>query len=111
MEYIIPGFIYGLVAITMFSIGIVQYKSKKPATFYSGEKPLDEKELTDVKAWNHRHGLMWMIYGFMIVVSAITGFIVKSNLVMILCTVGGILIPIPLMVIYHHRLEKKYRIK
>ena len=111
MEYVIPGFIYGLVAITMFSIGIAQYKSKRPATFYSGEKPLDEKELTDVKAWNHRHGLMWIIYGIFIVVTVVIGFVSKNDWIMILCTFGGILIPIPFMVICHHRLEKKYRIK
>lgn len=111
MEYVIPGFIYGMVAVIMLSIGIVQLKSKKPVTFYSGEKPLTESELTDVKAWNRRHGLMWVFYSIFIVVTTLVGFIVKNDLVMILCSVGGVLIPIPFMVIYHHKLEKKYRIK
>ena len=111
MEYIIPIFIYTLTAGIMAAIGIVQLKSKKPVGFYSGEKSPTESELTDVRAWNIRHGLMWLIYGIIIFVTGIGAFFVYSSALTILLTLGGSLVPNPLMVMYHHKLEKKYKIK
>ena len=110
MEYIIPIFIYTLTAGIMLAIGIVQLRSKKPVAFYSGETGPKESELTDVRAWNLRHGIMWLIYGAIIIVTAAVDFTVKSDLVTILCTLGGPIIPIPFMVMYHHKLERKYKI-
>lgn len=111
MEYVIPGFIYGLVTVIMLTIGIVQFRSKKPVTFYSGEKALDEKELTDVRAWNRSHGIMWMSYSAVILLTAVIGFTAKNNIVMLLCALGGPVLPFPLMVVCHHKFEKKYKRK
>ena len=61
--------IYALVALFMMGIGIVQIKSRKPVAFYSGEKPPKAEELTDVSAWNRKHGMMWLAYGIIILIS------------------------------------------
>lgn len=58
--------IYGGVAALMIGIGISQLRSKKPVGFYSGVKPPREDELSDVGAWNKKHGIMWIIYGAII---------------------------------------------
>ena len=55
-EYIISLVIFSLVTIVMIIIGISQMRSKKPVGFYSGEKPPREEELSDVVAWNKKHG-------------------------------------------------------
>lgn len=109
MEYIIPIFIYTLTAGIMAAIGIVQMRSKKPVAFYSGEKGPKESELTDVTAWNKLHGLMWLCYGIIILVTGIAGILLDKAVLTILLTIFGPLVPIPLMVMYHHKLEKKYK--
>lgn len=72
--------IYLAVAIIMMGIGIYQLKSKKPVGFYNGEKPPTEDEISDVKAWNKRHGLMWLIYGAVIMVTYGIGGVVSETL-------------------------------
>lgn len=55
--------IYFLTALLMISIGVSQLKSQEPVGFYSGEKPPNKDELTDVISWNKKHGTMWVLYG------------------------------------------------
>ena len=59
-ENIVGLVIYLAVASVMIGIGISQLRSKKPVAFYSGEKPPGEEELSDVKAWNQKHGIKSM---------------------------------------------------
>lgn len=61
--YLVISFLASLVFIVL---GISQYKSKKPVSMNTGEKPPHEDELTDVSEWNHRHGKNLIIYGCMI---------------------------------------------
>ena len=103
--------IYLFVAAIMFGIGISQYKSKKPVGFYSGEKPPLESELTDVDAWNKKHGKMWILYGVIIIVSYLLGipFLIADSVWSVLPMCGGIMVPIPLMIRYHHKLIREYK--
>lgn len=99
------------VAFLMLIIGIFQMRSKKPVGFYAGEKGPDEKELTDVQAWNIKHGSMWLLYGISILVTSLIGV---SMIDSIWCTVpfiGGVVLPVPFMIWYHHELIARYRIK
>lgn len=107
---IISGVIYGLVAMIMFGMGISQLKSKDPVGFYTGEKPPEKEQLSDVKAWNKKHGMMWMIYGGCIVCSWICSFFIGDSLYSVIPLAAGILAPIVILIICHHRLVKKYYI-
>lgn len=107
---IISGVTLGLCALLMFGIGIFQIKSKKPVGFYSGEKAPDEKELSDVKAWNKKHGMMWILYGVCIVLTWVCGLVIGDSSLLIIPFLIGLLLPIPFMVLYHHKLIKKYYI-
>ena len=109
-------FIFGLViclfvAAFMLGIGISQYRSKKPVGFYSGEKPPLESELTDVGAWNKKHGKMWITYGVIIIVSYLLGvpFLIADSVWSVLPMCVGIMIPIPVMIRYHHKLIREYK--
>ena len=101
--------IYLAVAIIMMGIGIYQLKSKKPVGFYNGEKQPTEDEISDVKAWNKRHGLMWLIYGAVIMVTYGIGAIMGDTIWCVIPMCGGIIIPLPVMIWYHHKLIKIYR--
>ena len=103
-----------LTAAVMIGIGVSQYKSRKPVGFYTGVKPPEEKSLRDVEAWNRKHGIMWIVYGGVIIgcglVSLIAGVIGCDSvfLTMAECAVmvGGVFV----MMWYHVRLERLYRI-
>ena len=108
---IFSGFIFFLCAAVMFGIGIVQLKSKEPVGFYSGEEPPSRDELTDVNAWNKKHGMMWIIYGGCIVISWLIGLIMGDSIYVVIPYVVGLLVPIIPMIIYHHKLIKMYYVK
>ena len=78
---IITFIIFFIVAMIMIGLGIFQLKSTSPVGFYSGEKPPREEELTDVKAWNKKHGMMWLIYGIIIMISYFVGYLIGDSVI------------------------------
>ena len=103
--------IYLVVAAVMLGLGISQYKSTKPVGFYSGEKPPLESELTDVLMWNKKHGRMWIWYGIVIILSYAAGipYIKTDSVWCVVPLCGGIILPLPMMIIYHHKLTREYK--
>ncbi|MCI8409202.1 MAG: hypothetical protein HFJ09_08050 [Lachnospiraceae bacterium] len=106
---IISFVIYMIVAIIMIGIGISQLRSHEPVGFYSGEQPPSRYELSDVHAWNKKHGIMWLVYGFIIMISWGIGVIIGDNIWCVIPMCGGVLIPIIIMIWYHNRLIKRYK--
>lgn len=107
----ISGVILGFCALLMFANGIYQMKSKKPVGFYTGEKAPDEKELSDVNAWNRKHGAMWILYGLCIVLAWACGLFLDDGVILLVPFLAFLLLPIPFMILYHHQLEKEYRVR
>lgn len=107
-ENIFGFVIYALVALFMMGIGIVQIKSRKPVAFYSGEKPPKAEELTDVSAWNRKHGMMWLVYGIIILLSFLIGARIGDSVWAAVPMIGGVLVPVIFMIRYHNQLRKKY---
>lgn len=95
----------------MVGIGVFQLRSKKPVGFYTGEKAPNEKEISDVPAWNRKHGLMWILYGICILLGWACGLVMGDSLLLLIPFSICLLLPIPLMIARHHRLVKKYRIQ
>lgn len=58
--YLVISFLVSLIFIIL---GINQYRSEKPVTINTGEKPPREEELISVSEWNHRHGRNFIIFG------------------------------------------------
>ncbi|MGN0379529.1 MAG: hypothetical protein ACI4EU_08070 [Butyrivibrio sp.] len=108
---IITFVIFLLVAIFMVGIGIFQMTSVSPVGFYSGEVPPREDQLTDVKAWNRKHGMMWIIYGVIIMISYFAGYLIGDSPLCLIPFLGGLLVPVAVMIMYHHRLIRKYKKK
>lgn len=105
---VFSGTIFGICALVMFGIGISQFKSKDPVGFYSGEKPPSKEQLSDATAWNKKHGIMWIIYGGCIVVSCMLGLLMGDSVYSVIPYTAGLIIPIFVMIIYHHKLIKDY---
>ena len=59
-ETVIFSVILLISAAPIIILGIVQYRSKDPVGFWSGKKPPQKEQITDVKAYNRKHGLMWI---------------------------------------------------
>lgn len=108
-ESIITCTIFGLVALFMMGIGVSQLKSKTPVAFYSGEKPPKAEELTDVHAWNVKHGRMWLMYGVIIIISCVIGYLMGDTIWCLIPFCGGVIIPVVFMIWYHQKLVKRYR--
>ena len=106
---IITFIIFFIVAMIMIGLGIFQLKSTSPVGFYSGEKPPREEEVTDVKAWNKKHGMMWLIYGIIIMISYFVGYLIGDSILCLIPFCGGLIVPVIIMIWYHHRLIKKYK--
>ena len=105
---ILTAIIYGGCAAITFGIGFAQRKSKKPVTFYSGEKALRPEQLSDVASWNLKHGNMWLIYGAIILASCISGWILGDSIFSLIRLLVGVMIPLPIMCIYHNKLLREY---
>lgn len=106
---IITLIIFLIVASIMIGIGIFQLKSSSPVGFYSGEKPPSEDELTDVQAWNKKHGIMWLMYGIIIIISYFVGCIIGDSILCIIPLCGGLIVPVIIMIWYHRKLIRKYK--
>lgn len=98
-------------ALFMIGWGIRQLRSKNPVGFYSGEEPPRESELSDVGEWNRRHGRMWVIYGIIIILCYAAGAGMTESVWCLVPLVAGICAPLPVMIWYHHRLVRKYKIR
>ena len=99
------------VAFLMLLIGIFQMQSKKTVGFYAGEKGPKEQELTDVQAWNRKHGTMWVAYGVVIMITSLIGVSMIDSVWCSVPLIGGVSLPLPLMIWFHHKLIVRYRIK
>ena len=93
--------VMGICAIFMFGIGICQIKSKKPVAFYSGEKPPLKEKVRDIEKWNKKHGIMWILYGIVIVFGGIGGMIAGDSLLLVAIYCGSLILPIVPMILYH----------
>jgi hypothetical protein len=91
----------------IFIIGIVQYKSEEPVGFWSGKKPPKKEQITDVTAYNHKHGMMWILYGagflFCFCIGMLFDAVIASIAACVECF-GGL----ALMVFYHNKLDRTY---
>ena len=100
--------IFLFAAVLMTAIGISQIKSGEPVGFYSGEDIPEAKDLTDVRAWNKKHGAMWIVYSIVILLAWCGGYFLGEGAPGMIVMCAGLFLPLPLMALYHKRLKKMY---
>ena len=106
-EIIIFSVILLISAAPIIIIGIVQYRSKEPVGFWSGKKPPRKEQITDVKAYNRKHGLMWILLGVGFILCLVCGLFFGGIVAGYLCmieVIGGIFA----MIAYHEKLDRMY---
>lgn len=112
-ETIIFVVIVAISAMPMIILGIVQYGSKEPVGFWSGKEPPKREQITDVKAYNQRHGVMWILYGgglFLCFVwvlpfgESLESLALVSVIPGMIECIGGIFV----MIAYHNKLNRRY---
>lgn len=93
-------------AVVFTGIGIYAYRREEPMWFWSGST-VRREELTDVEAYNHANGIMWLIFSIPMWASTILYFWNKeiATLLMVLdCTVGLIG-----LIYAYNKIYEKYR--
>lgn len=103
--------IMSIVAGIMILIGLSQLKEKdNPVGFYNVLEPPKKEEISDVLKWNKKHGTIWIAYGICIELGFLLGCIMPVEVLEIAFMMGGVIIPLPIMIIMHHKLEKEYKL-
>lgn len=111
MDY---GMIMGLVVISIVSlimilIGVFQFVKKDvPVGFYNIIEPPKKDEITDIIQWNRKHGVIWIMYGICIELGFWLGYLMPVEILEMIFMMGGVIIPLPFMVLRHRSLERKY---
>ena len=109
-EMIMGLVIISIVALIMVIIGVCQFEKKNvPVGFYNVIDPPKKEEISDVEKWNKKHGIIWIAYGGCIELGFWLGYIMPFEVLEMIFMMGGIIIPLPFMVIGHRKLEKKYK--
>lgn len=106
-EIVISSVIVLVSVAPVIMIGIVQYRSEEPVGFWSGKKPPLKEQLTDVKAYNRKHGLMWILLGVGFIICFVCGHVFGGLIAGYLCmieVIGGILA----MIVCHEKLVHMY---
>lgn len=88
-------------------IGIVQYRSRSPVGFWSGVKPPKKEEVTDIRAYNRKHGIMWILYGLGFMLCFLSGIPFGGEAAAVAAgaeCIGGLFV----MIVYHKRLDRIY---
>lgn len=96
----------GCCALTFTGIGIYAYRRKEPMWFWSGST-VRREELTDVEAYNHANGIMWILYSISYWISTVIYFWYPSvavTLLVLACTVGLLV-----LIFAYQKIYKKYR--
>lgn len=106
---IIVGAAIGIILLVLLcGIGIYQVISKKPAIFFAGERRYREDELKSVRLWNVEHGLMWIVYGMVVSGGIFLSIVYENSNMADYIIPATTVVPIPVMVLNHYRLIKKY---
>lgn len=106
-ENIMAAVIVCISMLPIIIIGIVQCRSKEPVGFWNLMQPPKREQVTDVKAYNRKHGIMWLIYGIGFLLCFFCGWPFGGGVAAILGGVeciGGIFV----MILYHNRLDRRY---
>lgn len=94
----------GLIFIT---IGIYALKRKTPMHFWSGTT-VKAEEISDVRAYNRANGIMWFIYGGILILSGALAFLNPrlATIMLVLLSLPGIII----LIIVYGRIYNRYKV-
>lgn len=92
----------------IIGIGIAQLYRQKPVGFWSFQPPPSPGQVSDVRAYNRKHGKMWIWFGLGMLAAYGVGAIAPNGLMAMLIIGGELIGGIVAMIVYHLHLTKKY---
>jgi len=98
--------IFVMVALIFVAIGISAFFAKKPMGFFANAEMF---EVTDVKAYNRAVGIMWCIYGIVMIIFGMPLLAGQNSPYALISMAGVVVETIALVVVYVLVIEKKYR--
>ncbi|MBQ9044816.1 MAG: hypothetical protein IJ112_02570 [Oscillospiraceae bacterium] len=93
-------------ALVFTVIGIYAYRRKEPMWFWSGST-VRREEISDVKAYNHANGIMWIVFSVPFWASTVLYFWhpeLAVTLLVLACTAGLLA-----LIFAYHKIYEKYR--
>lgn len=93
-------------AASFTGIGIYAYHRKEPMWFWSGST-VKREELTDVEAYNHANGIMWIVYSVPMWIATFL-FIWYPEIATTLLVVSSVA-GLGALIYAYHRIYQKYR--
>lgn len=88
--------------------GIFALKKQTPIHFWSGTVVKTE-QIRDVKAYNRANGIMWIVYGSLIILSGIPAAIFDIDMFAIISIII-IFLGLIVMIIIYNKIYNKYKV-
>lgn len=88
-------------------IGIFAWNRKKPMWFWSGST-IKESEISDVRAYNHANGVMWIVFSLIFWLSTFLGF--WNEIAAGIAIAAGCVIGLPMLAVVYQRIYAKYKV-
>ncbi len=89
-------------------LGVYAWTRKKPMWFWSGST-VDERDITDVRAYNRANGIMWLCYSAVFWISTVVGVFRMGAAGIVLAV--GCLAGIPALIVAYRRIYSKYKVQ
>lgn len=108
MEWVLWLIIMLPISALFTGIGIYAWRREKPMWFWSGST-VNEKEISDVPAYNKANGIMWICYSAVFWISTMMGIfqMTAAGIVLSVGCLGGI----PILIFAYGKIYNKYRVK
>ncbi|MGN0746328.1 MAG: hypothetical protein ACI4ML_06625 [Aristaeellaceae bacterium] len=87
-------------------IGIYAWQRKEPMWFWSGTT-VKASDITDIPAYNHANGRMWMLFSLPLWLSAFLGLF--SSITALVLLASDFIIGLPVLVMAYNRIYARYR--
>ncbi|MBQ7994343.1 MAG: hypothetical protein IJM63_09440 [Solobacterium sp.] len=95
------------VSALMIAIGVITFNMKKPAGFFANS-PAPSK-VTDITAYNHALGKLWIAYGVLLMASGLPLLKEKPGALVIITMLGTVFSTLALICIYAAVIAPKYK--
>lgn len=106
LDMLIAFVIWSFVALLLFGIGIVGYKSKEVVGFFTFAKPPIVK---DVQKYNHAVGLLWVVAAIILEIIGIPCLFIKQNSPIAILLVFGVMIWVIGLIVVYLKIEAKHK--
>ena len=97
--------IWSVIAVMILVIGILTWRSKQPAGFFTGVTP---PKVRDVQKYNHAVAILWFVYAALFELLGIPFLFLKQNAAGFLPVILGVVVITIALPVAYHRILLRY---